>query len=156
MAHKTPIDEEVLLRVFARVLGLADKTADADKVGVRAEFDQTVGIGLSGGLAEERFDALFLRACGEVEEYFILACKDEADFGVNEDDAVEVGEEVAQLGLVGFEEFAPDGDIEEEVSDPDIGADGALARLLPDDIGAMYLKQRADLVALPPRGDFDL
>ena len=72
--------------------------------------------------------------------------KGELHLRVDQHDMVELGQQIAQFGLVGFEKLAANGDIIEKVFDLDIGADRALIRLLQDHRRAVYLEAGADLI----------
>ena len=64
----------------------------------------------------------------------------EMGFWIDQHDAVELGQQVAQFCLVGLEKLTSHRDVEKEVADLDVGSYGAATHLLTDDIRAVYLQ----------------
>ena len=62
VAHIPPVDKKVLLRIASGGLGLADKSANGNKVGIGAKIDKRSGVSTPRPLAKDTLDTLLLGA----------------------------------------------------------------------------------------------
>ena len=97
-------------------------------------------------MSEYGLNALFGAGGGQFGYDLVIIDEGELYLGIDEDDALVLGNDIAHLRLVGLEELAACRNIIEEVLDADIGSDGALGDFLGNDLRARYLKVCADLV----------
>ena len=121
VAHVAAVDEAVLLRAFAFGEGGFGNEA------VKRHAAGLGGNGQGGRLkivSDDGGGALFQRLRGEFENGFALAGEGEGGGGEGEREAFEHGGAVGGFGVVGFEEFAAGGGVEEEVGHFDGGAFG--------------------------------
>ena len=85
-------------------------------------------------MSEYGLYALFGAGGGQFGDDLVVIDESELYLGIDEDDALVLGDDIAHLRLVGLEELASCGNVVEEVLDADIGADGALGDFLGDDL----------------------
>lgn len=107
-------------------------------------------------MSEYGLDTLFGAGGGQFGDDLVVIDESELYLGIDEDDALVLGDDIAHLRLVGLEELASCGNVVEEVLDADIGADGALGDFLGDDLRACYLEVCAYLVIRSSGIDFDV
>ena len=85
-------------------------------------------------MSEYGLNALFGAGGGQFGYDLVIIDECELYLGIDEDDALVLGDDITHLRLVGLEELASCGNVVEEVLDADIGADGALGDFLGDDL----------------------
>ena len=117
MSHEAPVDEEELMgSLLASRLGLAHEARDTGQRCVHLDREQL----LAQFLFEHADDALSQAGGWQAGDERAVVRKAEGDGGIHEHDTLEVLHDVAQLRLVGLQEFTACRDIIEKIAHLDV------------------------------------